>query len=136
MVKLLTPNPNPKCITHLPYSPKLMPPPTTTCPALHSIWTRTKPSYPKAHKSTAGSKNLPSNKTSNKHYGSYAKMTICFLTTASPTPRTNAPHSARMIPKIQSMWQSILLMHNATNQPSGLPNVAEIRPTAWVPRSI
>jgi hypothetical protein len=53
-----TPNPNPNFIMHLPYSPNPTPPPTTTRPALHSKWTTTKPSYPQAHKNTAGSKKI------------------------------------------------------------------------------
>ncbi len=58
MVKLkiyLTPNPNPNCIMRLPYSPNPTPPPNTRCPALHSNWTTTKPSYPQALESIVGS---------------------------------------------------------------------------------
>jgi hypothetical protein len=91
----------------------------------------TKPSSPQAHVSTAGNKEMPG-ATSNKHYGCYAKVTICSLTTASPMPRTNALPLLRTTPTMQSMWQSILPMHNATNQQLGLPNVAKIWPTAWV----
>jgi hypothetical protein len=125
-----TPNQNLNCIMHLPYSPNPTPSPTTTCQALHSKWMMTKPSYPLAHESTSGSKKLPGASTSNKHFDGYAKVTICSSTMASPTPRTNTPPSPRTTPTMQGMWQSILPMHNATNQPS------RIRPTAWVPCSI
>jgi hypothetical protein len=84
------PNPTPKCIMHLPYSPNLTPPLTTTCSAQHNKSTTTKPSYPQAHESTTGSKKLPYVSMSNKHYGGYARVTICSLTTASLKPRMNA----------------------------------------------
>jgi hypothetical protein len=77
----LTPNSNPNCIMHLPYSPNPAPPPTTTHPALHNKWRTTKPSCPQAHESTAGSKKSPGASTSSKHYSAYAKVTICSLTT-------------------------------------------------------
>jgi hypothetical protein len=95
-----------------------------------------KPSYPQAHESTAGRKKLSNSSTSTNNYGSYAKVTICSLTTASPKPRMNAQPSPRRTPTMQSMWQLILPMHNATNQLSGLPNVDKIQPTAWVLHSI
>jgi hypothetical protein len=41
--------------------------------------------------------------------------------------RTNAPPLPRATPTMQSMWQLILPMHNATNQPLGLPKAAAIR---------
>jgi hypothetical protein len=112
---------------HLPYSSNPMPPLLTTRSARHNKLTTTKPSYPQAHESTAGNKKMPNASTSNKQYGSYAKVMICSLTTASPKPR---------IPTMQSAWQSILPMHNATNQLSGLPNADKIQPNAWVLRSI
>jgi hypothetical protein len=121
---------------HLPYSPNLTPPLTTMRSARHHKSTTTKPSYPQAHESTAGSKKLPNASTSNKHYSGYAKVTICSLTTASPKPRMNAQPLPRTTPTMQSAWQSIPPMHNATNQLSGLPNAATIRPTAWFQRSI
>ncbi len=139
MVKLknyLTPNPNPKCIMPLPYSPNPMPPLTAMRSAQHSKWMMTKPSYPQAHVSTAGSKKMPGANTSNKHYGGYTEVTICSLTTASPMLRTNAQPLPRLTPTMQNVWQLILPMHNATNQSSDLPNAAKIRPTAWVPHSI
>jgi hypothetical protein len=49
-----------------------------------------KPSYPQAHKSTAGSKKMPGTSTSNKRHGRYAKVTICSLTTSSHKPKMNA----------------------------------------------
>jgi hypothetical protein len=134
--KYLTPNPNPNCIMHLPYSPNPMPPPTTTCPTLHKKWTTTKPSCPQAHESTAGSKKLPGASTSNKHYSAYTKVMICSLTTISPKPRMNTQPSPRAIPKMQSTWQLIPPMHNATNLLSSLPNADKIRPTAWDQHSI
>ncbi len=106
MVKLniyLTPNQNPNCIMHLPYSPNLMPPLTTTRSALHSKWMTTKPSYPQAHESTAGSKKLLNASTSNKHNSGYAKVMICYSITASPTPWMNALPSPRTTPTMQSM---------------------------------
>jgi hypothetical protein len=121
---------------HLPYSPNPMPPLTTTRSAHHNKSTMTKPSYPQAHKSTEGSKKLPNASTSHKHYGSYAKVTVCSLTTASPKPRMNAQPLPRTTPTMQSAWQLIPPMHNVTNQQSGLPNANEVRPNAWVPRSI
>jgi hypothetical protein len=130
------PNPTPKSIMHFPYSPNLTPPLTTMHSVQHKKSTTTKHSYPQAHKSTAGSKILLGASTSNKHYGSYAKVTICSLTTLSPKPRMNAQPSPRMTTTMQSVWQSIPPMHNVTNQLSGLPNAAKLRPTAWVPRSI
>jgi hypothetical protein len=139
MLKLkiyLTPNPNPKCIMHLPYSPNPMSPPTTTCPALHNKKVTTKPSYPQAHMSTAGNKKMPGASTSNKHYSGYAKVMIFSLTTASPMLRTNTSQSPRTTPTMQSVWQSILPMHNPANQLSGLPNRDNVRPTAWVLHSI
>jgi hypothetical protein len=139
MVKLKiysTPNPNPYCIMHLPYSPNPTPPPTATHPALHSKWMTTKPSYTPAHESTAGKKKLPDTSTSNKNYNGYAKMTICSLMTALPMPRTNAPPLPRATPTTQGVWQLIPPMHKAANQPLGLPNAAAIRPTAWDPSSI
>jgi hypothetical protein len=129
---LLNPKPNPtKCIMHLPYCPNLMPLLTTTCSARHNKLTTTKPSYPLAHKSAAGSKKMPGASTSNKHYGGYTKVMIFLLTTASPTPRMNAQPSPRMTLTMQSMWQSIPPMHNVTNQPLGSTNMAGIQPTAW-----
>ncbi len=121
---------------YLPYSPNPTPPPTTTHPALHNKLTTTKPSCPQAHKSTAGSKKLPSTSTSNKHYSAYAKVMICSLTTVSLKPRMNAKPSPRTTPKMQSALQFILPMHNATNLLLGLPNANKIRPTAWVQCSI
>jgi hypothetical protein len=61
-----------------------------------------KPSYPQAHESTEDSKKLHDISTSNKHYGSYAKVTICSLTTASPKPRMNAQPPPRTTPTMQS----------------------------------
>ncbi len=90
--------------------------------------------YPQVY--AAGSKKMLGANTSSKHFGGYAKVTICSLTTASPTPRMNEPPSLRTTPLMQSVWQLIPPMHNATNQPSDLPNVAIIRPTAWVLHSI
>ncbi len=121
---------------YLPYSPNPMPPSTTTRPALHNKRTTTKPSCPQAHESTAGSKKLPGASTSNEHYSAYAKVTICSLTTVSPKPRMSAQPLPRIIPTMQSVWQSILPMHNATNQLSGLPNADKIRPIASVQGSI
>jgi hypothetical protein len=95
-----------------------------------------KPSYPQAHKSTTGSKKLPDAGTSNKHYGGYAKVKICSLTTTSPKPRMNAQPLPRTTPTMQSMWQSILPMHNVTNQLSDSPNADKIQPTTWVPHSV
>jgi hypothetical protein len=132
----LTPNPNPNCIMHLPYSLNPTPPPTMMRPSLHNKWTTTKPSCPQALESTAGSKKLPSASTSNNHYSAYAKATICSLTTVSPKLRMNAQPSPRKTPTMQSAWQLIPPMHNATNLLSGLPNADEIRPTPWVQRSI
>ncbi len=129
-------NPTPKCIMHLPYSPNPMPPPTTTCFAQHRKSTTTKPSYPQAHESTAGSKKSPNASTSIKHSGSYAKVTTCSFTTASPKPRMNAQPLPRTTPTMQSTWQSIPPMHKTSNQLSGSPNADKIRPTAWVPRSV
>jgi hypothetical protein len=91
---------------------------------------------PPGRERTAGNKKLPDASTSNKHYGGYVKVTICSLTTASPMPRTNAPPLPRTTPTMQGVWQSILPMHNAANQPSGSPNAAAILPAAWVPHSI
>ncbi len=51
---------------------------------------------------------LPCTSTSNKHYGGYKKLTICSSTTASLTPRMNAPPSPRATTTMQSVWQSIL----------------------------
>ncbi len=130
------PNPTPKCIMHLPYSLNPMPPLTSMSSAQHNKLTMTKPSYPQDHKSTAGSKKLPSASTSNEHYSGYAKVTICSLTTVSPKPRMNAQPSPRTTPIMQSAWQLIPPMHNATNRLSGLPNVAKMQPTAWVQHSI
>jgi hypothetical protein len=132
----LTPNPNPNCIMHLPYSPNPTPPPTTMRPALHNKWTMTKPSCPQAHKSTAGSKKLPGASTSNKHYSAYAKVTICSLTTVSPKPRMSAQSSPRITPTMKSAWQLIPPIHNVTNLLSGLPKADKIQPTAWVQHSI
>jgi hypothetical protein len=42
----------------------------------------------------------------------------------------NAQPSQRTTPTMQSTWQSIPPMHNATNLLFGLPNADEIRPTA------
>jgi hypothetical protein len=53
---------------------------------------------------------------SNKHYGGYAKKTVCSLTTASPKPRTNAPPLPRMTPTMQSM--AINSTHAQCNQPT------------------
>jgi hypothetical protein len=134
MVKLniyLTPNSNPKhnafAILSQPDAPSYYDPPSPT-----QQMDDDKTITPPGPQSTEGNKKLPGANTPNKHYGSYAKVTICSLTTASLTLRTNAPPSPRRTPTMQSMWQLILPMHNATNQPSGLPNVAEIRPTTWV----
>ncbi len=121
---------------HLPYSPNPMSPPTTTHPALHNKWTTTKPLCPQAQKGTAGSEKLPGASTSNKHYSTYAKVTICSLTTVSPKPRMNTQPLPRTTPTMQSAWQLIPPMHNATNQLSGLPNADKIRHTAWVQHSI
>jgi hypothetical protein len=129
MVKLkiyLTPNPNLKCIMNLPHSPNPTPPPNMMRPALHNKRTTTKPSYPQAHEITAGNTKMPGANASNKHYDGYAKVTICSLTTASPTPRTNALQSSRTTPTMQSLWQLIVPMHNMTNKPSGLPHEANI----------
>ncbi len=79
----------------MPYSPNPTPPPTTTCLAPHNKWTTTKPSYPQAHESTAGSKKLPGASTPNKHYSAYSKVTVCSLTTVSPKPRMNARPSPK-----------------------------------------
>ncbi len=125
---LLNPKPKPKLHN--------APPPTTTCPALHNKWMTTKPSCPQAHESTAGSKKMPSAGTSSKHYSAYTKVTICSLTTVSPKPRMNAQPLPRTTPTMQSAWQLILPMHNATNLLSGSPNADKIRPTAWVQHSI
>ncbi len=95
-----------------------------------------KPSCPQAHKSTAGSKKLPGASTSNEHYSAYAKVMICSLTTVSPKPRMNAQLSPRTTPTMQSTWQLILSMHNATNLLSDLPTMDKIQPTAWVQHSI
>jgi hypothetical protein len=65
-----------------------------------------------------------------------SKSDDLFLATASPTLRTNAPPSPRTTPTMQCVWQSIPPMHNAINQPLGLPNAAAIPPTAWVLDSI
>jgi hypothetical protein len=121
---------------HLPYSLNPTPPPTTTCPALHNKLTMTKPSCPQAHKSTAGSKKLPGASTSNEHYSAYGKVMICSLTTVSFKPRINAQPLPRTTPTMQSAWQLILPMHNATNLLSGSPDANKIRPTAWVQCSI
>jgi hypothetical protein len=121
---------------HLPYSLNRTPPLTMTHSAQHNKLTMTKPTYPQAHESTAGSKKMPNTSTSNKHYGGYAKVTIRSLTTASPKPRMNAQPLPRTTPTMQSMWRLIPLMHNMTNQLSGSPNVDELQPTAWVPHSI
>ncbi len=128
----LTPNPSPNCIMHLPYSPNLMLPPTSTHPALHNKWTTTKPSCPQAHESTTSSEKITNASTSNKHYRAYAKVTICSLTTVSPKPRMNAQPLPRTTPTIQSTWQLIPPMHSAINLLSGLPNADKIQPTAWV----
>ncbi len=106
MVKLKNysiPNPTQKCIMHLPYSPNPTPPPITMRPAQHNKSTTTKPSYPQAHESTADSEKLHNASTSNTHYGGYAKVTICSLTTASPKPRMNAQPSPRMTPTMQNV---------------------------------
>ncbi len=69
MVKLKIysiPNPTLKCIMHLPYSPNPTPSLTTACSAWHNKSMTTKPSYPQAHMSTAGSKKLPN---LNSHEG-------------------------------------------------------------------
>ncbi len=121
---------------HSPYSPNPTPPLATTWSARHNKSTTTKPSYPQAHESTAGSKELPNASTSYKHYGGYAAVTICSLTTASPTPRMNTQPLPRTTPTMQSVWQSIPPTHNAANQLLGSPNVDRKRPTAWVPHSI
>jgi hypothetical protein len=113
-----------------------IPPPTITRPALHNKWTMTKPSCPQVHKSTAGSKKLPGTSTSNKHYSTYAKVTICSLTTVSPKPRINAQPLPRTTPTMPCTWQLIPPMHNATNLLLGLPNADEIQLTYWVQRSI
>jgi hypothetical protein len=91
---------------------------------------------PSAHESITGNEKLPGTSTSNKHYGGYAKVTVCSSTTASPTPSKIAPPLPRETPTMQGVWQLILPMHNAANQPSGLSNAAAIWPTAWVLRSI
>ncbi len=111
-------------------------PPTTTCPAPRNKWTTTKPSCPQAHKSTAGSKKLPSASTSNKHYSVYAKVMICSFTTVSPKPRMNVQPLPKTTPTMKSAWQLIPPMHNATNLLSRSPNADKIQPTAWVQCSI
>ncbi len=121
---------------HLPYSPNPMPPLTMTHSARHNKSTMTKPSYPQALESTAGSEKLPGASTSNKHYGRSAKVKTCSLKTASPKPRMNAQPLPRKTPTMQSAWQLIPLMHNVTNQLSGLPNADKIWPNTWVLRSI
>ncbi len=120
----------------MPYSPNLMPLPTTTCPAPQNKWTTTKPSCPQAHESTAGSKKLPRASTSNKHYSAYAKVTICSLTSVSPKPKINARPSPKTTTTMKIAWQLILPMHNVTNLLSSLPNADKILPTAWLQRSI
>ncbi len=67
-----------------------MPPPITTRYARHNKSTMTKPSYSQAYESTADSKKSHNASTSNKRYGSYTKVTICSLTSASPKLRMNA----------------------------------------------
>ncbi len=62
---------------------------------------------PRPTRAPQAKKNLPGASTSHKHYGGYAKVTICSLTTASPTLRTNAPPSPRVTPTMQDVWQSI-----------------------------
>jgi hypothetical protein len=47
-------------------------------------------------------KKSPNASTSNKHYGSNAKVIICPLTTASPKPRMNTQPSPKMTPTMQS----------------------------------
>jgi hypothetical protein len=121
---------------HMPYSPNPTPPPTTSCPAPHNKWTTTKPSCPQAHESTAGSKKMPGASTPNEHYSTYAKVTICSLTTVSPKPRMNARLLPKTTPTMKSAWQSIPPMHNVTNLLSSLPNADKTRPTAWVQHSI
>jgi hypothetical protein len=79
---------------------------------------------------------LPSASTSNEHYSTYAKVTICSLTTVSPKLRMNAQPLPRTTPRMKNMWQLVPPMHNATNLLSGLPNADKIRPTAWVQHSI
>jgi hypothetical protein len=55
---------------------------------------------------------MPDASTSNKHYGGYAKVTICSLTTTSPKHRMSAQPLPRMTPTMQSAWQSIPPTHN------------------------
>ncbi len=139
MVKLKIysiPNPTPKSIMHLLYSFNLLPPLTTTCSARHNRLTTTKPSYPRPTRALQAAIKLPNTSTSNNHYGGYARVKICSLTTASPKPMMNALPSPRTTPTMQSAWQLIPPMHNGTNQLLGLPNVAKLWPTAWVPCSI
>ncbi len=132
---LLNPKPNLKVHNAFAILSHPTPPLTKTRSAQHNKSTTTKPSYPPAHKSTAGSKKMPGASTSNKHYGGYKKVTICSLTTVSPKPMMNAQPLPRMTPTMQSMWRLILHMHNATIQLSG-SNAAKIWPTTWVQRSI
>jgi hypothetical protein len=68
---------------------------------------------------------MPGASTSNKHYGGYATVTICSLTTVSPKLRMNAQPSPRTSPTMQNTWQLIPPMHNSTNQLLGLPNAAK-----------
>jgi hypothetical protein len=133
---LLNPKPKPK--SHNAFA-ILSQPDTPThynAPSLRNKWTMTKPSCPQAHESTAGSENLPGASTSNKHYSAYAKVAIYSLTTVSPKPKMNAQQLPRTTPTMQSAWQLIPPMHNATNLLSSLPNVDKIRPITWVQRSI
>jgi hypothetical protein len=79
---------------------------------------------------------MPGASTSNKHYSGYVIVMIYSLTTASTKPRMNAQPLQRTTPTMQSVWQSITPMHNATNQLLGSPNVAKIGLTAWVLHSV